>query len=419
MPDLGGLFTITASENLTNCWSHGNGAACPRCSKRPAFEVIAEVNRHIAEGIARARSTARLIAWDWGWADSWAPDAIRSLPKSVGLMSVSEWNLPIERGGVKSAVGEYSISSVGPGPRALSHWKIAREHGLRVYAKIQAGNTWELSAIPYIPAVQLVAQHAENLHKQRVDGIMLGWTLGGYPSPNLEAASRALAGADADAALESVAAARYGPAAPAVNQAWKAYSAAFKQFPYSGSTVYTAPLQFGPSNLLWSTKTGYSATMIGFPYDDLDAWRSIYPPQVFISQLEKVASGFAESLPALRSHVHASPRLMEEANIAEAAALHFQSAANQSRFIVARDRLAAADAQSSAARLTEIELLLRAEIQAARRLYDLQSSDSRIGFEASNHYYYMPLDLVEKILNCQDLLERWLPEERKRLGMAK
>ena len=23
VPDLGGFFTITASENLTNCWSHG------------------------------------------------------------------------------------------------------------------------------------------------------------------------------------------------------------------------------------------------------------------------------------------------------------------------------------------------------------------------------------------------------------
>src|SRR5258708_18617684 len=42
VPDLGGLFTISASENLTNCWSHGNGSACPRCGKHNPGAVIVE-----------------------------------------------------------------------------------------------------------------------------------------------------------------------------------------------------------------------------------------------------------------------------------------------------------------------------------------------------------------------------------------
>jgi len=33
----------------------------------------------------------------------------------------------------------------------------------------------------------------------------------------------------------------------------------------------------------------------------------------------------------------------------------------------------------------------------------------RIGFEASNHYFYVPADLLEKVINCRDLLDRWLP----------
>lgn len=33
-PGLAGFFTITGSENLTSCWSHGNGKACPRCGQR-------------------------------------------------------------------------------------------------------------------------------------------------------------------------------------------------------------------------------------------------------------------------------------------------------------------------------------------------------------------------------------------------
>ncbi len=37
----------------------------------------------------------------------------------------------------------------------------------------------------------------------------------------------------------------------------------------------------------------------------------------------------------------------------------------------------------------------------ARALYDLTLDHSRKGFESSNQYYYMPLDLVEKVVNCE------------------
>ena len=183
VPDLAGFFTISASENLSSCWSHYQGANCPHCKDRGAGEVIAEVNATFQAGIDRAQSKARLIAWDWGWQDAWANDAIAKLPKSVALMSVSEWDLPIERAGVKSTVGEYSLSAIGPGPRALNHWQTARDTGHTPMAKLQLGTTWELGAVPYIPAVANVAEHMDRLRKAGVQGALLGWTLGGYPSP--------------------------------------------------------------------------------------------------------------------------------------------------------------------------------------------------------------------------------------------
>ena len=68
------------------------------------------------------------------------------------------------------------------------------------------------------------------------------------------------------------------------------------------------------------------------------------------------------------------------------------------------------DAQSACA---ELERLLRAEMGLARRLHAIQRSDSRIGFEASNQYYYVPVDLAEKVVNCRALLPRWLPAARQ------
>ena len=420
VPDLGGFFTITASENLTNCWSHGGGAQCPRCGPRPPADVIAEVNRLVSAGIQASGMGAQLLAWDWGWNDAWAGDVIRQLPKEVALMSVSEWSLPIERGGVKSMVGEYSISAIGPGPRAQRHWELARQQGLKTIAKIQAGNTWELSAVPWIPAVENVARHAVNLRGIKTDGVMLGWTLGGYPSPNLEVVAEALAGGSAEDVILRVAERRVGKLlAAAVVTAWGEFSTAFQEFPYHIGVAYSGPQQLGPANLLWAAPTGYHASMVGFPYDDLDAWRAIYPPEIFISQLEKVAFGFERALQQFknstvrREETLSKPQrqaLQEELSVAEAATLHFRSAANQARFVVERRAFSEEkDPVLTALPRAKLESVLQQEIILARRLHALQSRDARLGFEASNHYFYIPVDLAEKVLNCRDLLDRWLP----------
>jgi hypothetical protein len=387
--------------------------------------VIAEANAALAEGIHLAKSTARLIVWDWGWDDAWAADIIRQLPKDARLMSVSEWSLPIERGGVKSEVGEYSISAIGPGPRAGRHWALARQHGLQTVAKVQAGNTWELASVPYIPAVENVARHAANLATAGVNGLMLSWTLGGYPSPNLEAVAEGMLTGSPATALQRVARRRFGPAlGPAVVEAWRGFSAAFSAFPYHGGVLYQGPQQLGPANLLWAEPTGYASSMTGFPYDDLDGWRAIYPPEVFATQFEQVASGFDRALADLRTavehHRAAATRaqrqtLAAEMSVAETAAIHFRSVAIQTRFILARRALASARESSEAKPILEtLERLLVHELNLARRLYALQSRDSRLGFEAANQYFYVPLDLVEAAINCHALRERWLPEQKRR-----
>jgi len=417
VPELAGLFTITASENFTNCWSHYHGAECPRCSQRTGAAVLAEVNGLFERGVRQAGSQADVIAWDWGWPDDWAEATINALPSDVALQSVSEWSLPIVRGGVASTVGEYSISAVGPGPRATRHWALARQRGLRTIAKVQAGNTWELSATPYIPALNLVAQHMANLRAAGVDGLMLGWTLGGYPSPNLEVAAVIGRQTDPDprAALREVAQRRFGPrCAGDVLRAWRDFSRAFAQFPYHSGMVYFAPMQVGPANLLWERPTGYGATMVGFPYDDLPAWCAAYPPEVLAQQFEAVCAGWEPGLARLERALAQAPpafrpAVERELSVARAAYLHFRSCANQTRFVMARNALAAATTEERRASLVrELDRLLGEEIGTAGELYALQTRDSRLGFEATNQYYYVPLDLVEKVVCCEDLRERWL-----------
>ena len=418
-PDLAGVFTITASENLTNCASHGHQKDCPRCAMRTAAEIIAEVNATIAEGVHRGSPKARVIVWDWGWnGHGDAADVIAKLPDSVWLMSVSEWGLPIERGGIKTSVGEYSLSAVGPGPRAARHWALAHERGLKTIAKVQLNNSWELSSVPYLPVLDLVAEHCENLKKAHVDGMMLSWTLGGYPSPNLRIA-QIFAGrpeARAGDVLDRVATDLYGPGAAEARAAWTEFSKAFAEFPFDAGVLYRGPQQFGPANLLYAEPTGYAATMVGFPYDDLNGWRGPYPAEEFAAQFEKVAAGWEAGLRHLERGVARTPvdhraAAAADLRLAQAAHLHFASAANQTRFVLARDALRQAKLAVDERRRLHAELLrlVQSESVLAERLFTLTQADSRIGFEASNQYYYAPLDLVEKVINCdfirQDLLK--------------
>ena len=119
VPDLGGFFCITMSENHTNCFSHGgeweekapNAGDCPRCSMRKSWEVIGELIQTFRDGVRRGGSTADVIAWDWGWGDELAANLIPRLPRDVAFLSISEWDLPLRRGGVSTKVGEYSISA--------------------------------------------------------------------------------------------------------------------------------------------------------------------------------------------------------------------------------------------------------------------------------------------------------------------
>ena len=112
VPAIGGVFSITMSENHTNCFSRGgtwgqnapNAGDCPRCVKRDSWDAIAEVIGAFREGVRRHGSTAEIISWDWGWGDALSEKLIPLLPKDSRFLSVSEWDTPVLRGGVATQV---------------------------------------------------------------------------------------------------------------------------------------------------------------------------------------------------------------------------------------------------------------------------------------------------------------------------
>ena len=415
VPGIGGFFSITMSENHTNCFSHGgawgtkapNAGDCPRCSKRASWDVIAELIGTFREGIRRHNPAAELISWDWGWGDALSEKLIPHLPAGSRFMSVSEWDTPVRRGGLETKVGEYSISVVGPGPRALRNWGRARSAGIATMAKTQFNNTWEISAVPYIPVMDLILEHCQNLARAGVGGVMASWTCGGYASPNL-AAAKAYAfdpRRPREEILRAVAVGRYGEAAAAgVLEAWRQFSAAFREFPY-GVSIYTIPTQHGPANPLRLHATGYKPGMMLFPYDDYRAWAGPYPPEVVEKQFAKMAALWSAGLAVMeRSLAHVPPHKKAAADldlaIARTCLHHFQSTANQVEFYLLRD------GDQTPETALRMRALAAQEIDLARRQFEVARLHSVIGYEASNHYYYTPLDLVEKALNCRYVMRQ-------------
>ncbi len=379
VPLIGGFFMITRSENLTNCYSHSGDnnveCTCPRCSKRSAPEVIAELINTIADAAHSVSSDIKVFAWSWAWR-GYNEEIIRRLSREVILLSQSELDVPFNIGGVEGRVLDYSMSIPGPGEKAKREWKVAKECGLEVGAKVQISTTWEASTIPAIPVSPLIDDHISALREEGVEHLLLSWTLGGYPCNNIATAAKYF--------YENT------DENPPANEAEKLFAEAFREFPFHMSTLYKGPQNAGPSNLLFGTPTGYNATMTCFAYDDLEQWRSVYPVDIFEDQFRKLCLGWEKGLELIDENDDS-----EVAVMARAAYCIFKSSYDQIRFIRARDERRFADAKA----------LAESEERTARLMLAQMNQNAAIGYEASNHYYFSKGQIVEKILNCRHVAE--------------
>ncbi len=398
VPELGGLFCITMSENLTNCFSKtatGQLPPCPHCAKRSHADVVIEVLQALESGAHRANPNAEVIAWSWAWAPEWDEEVVAKLPRKVKLMMVSESYLETDCcGGIKGKVLDYSISKPGPGPAFRRLAVKANEAGVEVIAKVQLNNTWENSAVPYIPVPGLVQEHLDNLRSIGVKDFMISWTLGGYPGGNIPLLYK-----DKEELIEE----KYG-AADEILRACSFFDQGFRLFPFNYTAqIYLAPQNFGPANLLFEQETGYAATMIGFPYDDLASWcgNGFYPEDRFEEAFSRLSELWQDGLNVLRN---CAPMISDEKwenyldllSVAEACLCHFLSTWLQIMFVRRRK------SGDSRGMLTALE----GELEQAEAMLTICRRDSRIGFEATNHYYYHENTLKEKVFNCRSLMQK-------------
>ncbi len=389
-PGLGGIFAVTSSENLTTCLSRPvqfDHKKCPRCKDRDFAEVAVEVNTIIHNAIRDSGSDIQFVAHTWGWSDFmlWQPDdvyqALSMLPKDMGIFCVSEEALVIEKGGQKTKLLDYSISNYGPSERSKKVFRVAKENGLKTYAKIQVSNSWECCTVPYLPVFELIEAHLKGLAECDVDGLWLSWTVGGYPSFNLSLASRYKKGFDMDAWYADT----FGADGKAVQSASKCFSAAFKEFPFSVDVLYFGPHNAGPANLMYRENTGMPCTMTCYPFDDVEGWSKPFGSQTLLECYTKMADGWAQGMKHLENLTDQNALKLKR--VATAALCHFRSSQYQVQWILTRD-----------------QSVLQKEYENTQTLLKAAAEDPAIGFEATNHYFYTENTLLEKLLNLDGLM---------------
>jgi hypothetical protein len=172
-----------------------------------------------------------------------------------------------------------------------------------------------------------------------------------------------------------------------------------EEFPFFGS--YNPPLQHGPSLPLYRRDIPPpfgSATLFNCK-DDWRNWSHPYSPEVTIKLLRHLCDRWDEGLKDLRETVLKSGTRREMAErdfgVAWMVGYHWRAFANDLEFYKARDAKDVAGMKRIAAE----------ELKATEQAFRLARGDSRFGWELELQYFYRPLDVLERLLSLDAVLE--------------
>ncbi len=396
VPGIGGLILITQSENLTHCKSRGpkEGEACPRCAETPHHELIARSVNAIYQGAAAADPNIKVIAWVWAWrsaCQTWENvyKCIDLLDPNVIIQTKSEEDVPFSAGGVDAEVGDYSLAKPGPSENAKKYWEYATARGMKNCAKVQLNTSWECSTVPAMPVFDLIRKRMTGLHELGIDDVMMSWTLGGAPSVNLKVANACLED-PSEEAYDALLAAEYGENAAMVKEAARIFSEAFENFLPRTTVLYRGPQNAGPSTLFYPEATGLTSTMTCYAYDDLRSWCAEFPKEIIREMFYTISTRWKDGLKVIEDMEDCEFKQMAWAGYS----LMYSSYLLVS-FIMERDA-------GNKAALPE---LVKEERENAILMYHLMQKNATIGYEAANHYYFNKTMLIEKVINCDDVLK--------------
>jgi hypothetical protein len=460
VPDLGGIINISHGERTTTCASalsaSGGGVIdCPRCSGKEPWEILHASLSAMEKGMHDAAPDAELISWHYMGTSKLYPDWVFDIPAHTPPGVILQFQF--ETGVTKTVFGrhlvggDYWLATPGPSERFERQAMTAREHGTPVSAKIQTGNSHEVATTPYIPAPSLIYRKFSAMHRLGVSHTMLGWYFGNYPGLMIKSAGELSFDPfpeSEDAFLNSLSRVYWKEedVSKAV-EAWKYFAEGYGNYPLQAMMGYYGPMHDGPvwplllkpadAPLVPTWQIGSSSTLKPWPlsgdrigeclWDGGDqrggSMEDVLTLKETVELCRLMSSDWDKGVNILRGleekYINDRERILD-IGVARALGIQFRSGYNILRFYLLREEMLRQEGSERLEILSQLEEIVKEEMEMDRELLELCENDSRLGFHSeAEGYKYFPAKIRWRIEQLESVLENDFHEVEKFIKKGK
>ncbi len=188
VPLLGGLILIIGGESFYHCYMRpdlsGIGPEqrrtnCPRCSRRPAEEVVAGFVGRISAAVHEVKPAAVVAAWPYS-ASIWSRDLnqldlIRRLPPDIVLLSEIDKDQLLEKERYFKKIWDYSVDFTGPSERIIMQSDACRKRDLPLFVKTETALGLEAIHMPYVPCMNRLEDKWHKVGSLSPLGVLQSW----------------------------------------------------------------------------------------------------------------------------------------------------------------------------------------------------------------------------------------------------
>ncbi|NMB97155.1 MAG: hypothetical protein GYA02_11185 [Clostridiaceae bacterium] len=445
VPRLGGMISITHGERTTSCLSSVPATSeaevnCPRCSEKEKGEILEATQKPILRAMREVNPEAQFISWIYMPqvipTAQWKYTIPEKLPKDTILVFNFESGGEKEQLGRIRIGGDYWQSYVGPSHRFTGMAKAAKKAGIEMGAKIQVGCSHEVATIPFVPVPSILWKKYKAMHELNVSTVIQSWYFGNYPGIMNKAAGE-LAFTDFKNTdekhgsdyvtnynseydeewnfLYKLAKVDWGEHASKVVNAWKFFYEGYSNYPMDVAFQYYGPMHDGVVRLLhlFPVHTPLAPTWkLDFPTsgDSIGECMISFSLEEVIELCERMVENWkkgVEILKKLSVYFTDDIERLKDISVVEALGIQFESGLNILKFYNLREKILWGTESTEALKyLSEMEAIVKEEINKSLQMIKLCKFDSRLGFHSeAEGYKYYPEKLLWRIKQLESLLE--------------
>jgi hypothetical protein len=457
IPSLGGIVAIIGGEGFYHCYMRrvSDPPDCPRCSKRSAEEVVADLTNAVFRAVRKVKPDAELFAWPYSafiWSkEPYQLDLISRLDPGIHLVSEIDKDHQYQKDGYVKNIWDYSIDFLGPSDRYKAQAEVIRSRGMKQACKTETAVSLEMHSVPYNPCMQRWSERMEVIRAQKPTSIYYAYDITGFARSRPEELAGRLSWSPSespDGEIRKIALRDFGPdVAGDVVEAWKLFSEAVGHIPYLTHGYYRGPSFIGPAQPLMLSDVDLPSEFFGRHFylaeNDLSeasaealALRPIYAADVRVSPAEMADMDRAVDLwekgvgilRQARSKVSAPYRKEFQRELDMGAYLlavfrsvsycnHFFELRAQYRDLTKDAPTTAANRDRALGLLDEMAEIVKVDLSNARRALIIARRDPRLDLAVRLDLDYPPLaKIIEaKIGYAERLLRELLPAEKEKI----